>query len=272
MSLSVIEIYRDILPKTNCKECGHPTCLAFASAVVLEKFPLSACPYIEPDVLARSQTILEEQHQEGKFLKRDLAEDALEWARKRSTSMRIEDLPDRIGGELKGSDDAFLDLPYFSGKIHIHTGGEITYPDGRPLDRWEQVFILNHMAQGGRSLSTGVWKGFEEIPNTTSKMKSMREHVEVPLITRFRGRPKELIEAAKKLGAQVLDPDSFAADVVVSLVPLPRIPVMILFRDEDQSEGFGAEVKLLFDETITEHLDIESIMFLSERLKNLLVG
>ena len=45
---------------------------------------------------------------------------------------------------------------------------------------------------------------------------------------------------------------------------------MLMFWDEIKSDGFDAEVKLLFDETITQHLDIESIMFLSERLKDLL--
>ena len=34
--------------------------------------------------------------------------------------------------------------------------------------------------------------------------------------------------------------------------------------------GFGATIKLLFDETVTEHLDIESIVFMSERLRQLL--
>ena len=33
-----------------------------------------------------------------------------------------------------------------------------------------------------------------------------------------------------------------------------------------------AQAKLLFDETVTEHLDIESIVFLSERLRQLLCG
>ena len=47
---------------------------------------------------------------------------------------------------------------------------------------------------------------------------------------------------------------------------------MLLFWDADSSEGFDAEVKLLFDQTITEHLDIESIIFLSERLRQLFCG
>ncbi|MFW6284094.1 MAG: DUF3786 domain-containing protein [Desulfosalsimonas sp.] len=45
---------------------------------------------------------------------------------------------------------------------------------------------------------------------------------------------------------------------------------MLVFWDAEPEDGFEAEVRLLFDQTITEHLDIESIMFLSERLKDLL--
>jgi hypothetical protein len=45
---------------------------------------------------------------------------------------------------------------------------------------------------------------------------------------------------------------------------------MLLFWDQDKKDGFDAGTKLLFDETITEHLDIESILFLSERLRQLL--
>jgi len=45
---------------------------------------------------------------------------------------------------------------------------------------------------------------------------------------------------------------------------------MTIFWDEDLDDDFDAEVKLLFDESILDHLDIESIMFLSERLSQLL--
>jgi hypothetical protein len=55
-------------------------------------------------------------------------------------------------------------------------------------------------------------------------------------------------------------------------VPLPKVPVMLMFWDEVASDRFEAQVKLLFDETVTGHLDIESIMFLSERLKDLLIA
>lgn len=45
----------------------------------------------------------------------------------------------------------------------------------------------------------------------------------------------------------------------------------MLLWDEVLEESFVAQVKLLFDTTIAEHLDIESIIFLSERLRRLLI-
>jgi hypothetical protein len=47
---------------------------------------------------------------------------------------------------------------------------------------------------------------------------------------------------------------------------------MLLFWDHDPDEGYDADAKLLFDETAPEHLDIESLLFLSERIRQLLCG
>ncbi|MBI4216299.1 MAG: acetyl-CoA decarbonylase/synthase complex subunit gamma [Chloroflexi bacterium] len=45
MALSGIEIYKH-LPKTNCKDCGFPTCLAFAMKLSQKSVELSACPHV----------------------------------------------------------------------------------------------------------------------------------------------------------------------------------------------------------------------------------
>jgi acetyl-CoA decarbonylase/synthase complex subunit gamma len=49
MALTGIEIFK-LLAKTNCKECGFPTCLAFAMALASAKAELAACPYVSDDV------------------------------------------------------------------------------------------------------------------------------------------------------------------------------------------------------------------------------
>ncbi|MDD2900934.1 MAG: acetyl-CoA decarbonylase/synthase complex subunit gamma [Syntrophales bacterium] len=49
MALTGIEIFK-LLAKTNCKECGFPTCLAFAMALASGKAELDACPYVSDEV------------------------------------------------------------------------------------------------------------------------------------------------------------------------------------------------------------------------------
>ena len=51
MALSGLEIYK-LLPKTNCKECGFPTCLAFGLKLAAKGAELSACPYVSDEAKA----------------------------------------------------------------------------------------------------------------------------------------------------------------------------------------------------------------------------
>ena len=44
MALTGLDIQK-LLPKTNCKECGSNTCLAFAMKLAAKKASLSECPY-----------------------------------------------------------------------------------------------------------------------------------------------------------------------------------------------------------------------------------
>jgi acetyl-CoA decarbonylase/synthase complex subunit gamma len=51
MSPTGIEIFK-LLPKTNCGECGVPTCLAFAMSLAAGKAELSKCPYVSEETKA----------------------------------------------------------------------------------------------------------------------------------------------------------------------------------------------------------------------------
>ena len=48
MALSGIQIYK-MLPQTNCKECGFPTCLAFAMKLAAKQVELDKCPYVSDE-------------------------------------------------------------------------------------------------------------------------------------------------------------------------------------------------------------------------------
>jgi acetyl-CoA decarbonylase/synthase complex subunit gamma len=48
MAMSGLQIYK-LLPKTNCKDCGFPTCLAFAMKLAAKQVELSDCPHVSDE-------------------------------------------------------------------------------------------------------------------------------------------------------------------------------------------------------------------------------
>lgn len=58
MALTGLDIYK-LLPKTNCKDCGFATCLAFAMALAQKKVSLDKCPH----VTAQAKSALESASQ-----------------------------------------------------------------------------------------------------------------------------------------------------------------------------------------------------------------
>ncbi len=272
MALTGPDIYKNILPKTNCGDCGIPACFTFATMVVTGNAALSNCPHIDPEHAVKYQQELDTRHAGDTLVKKDIATDALEWAKKRCFSMRIEDLPGRIGGHLKNIDGKdVLEIPYFLDSVFI-SADRITKHDGSDLSRLEQVCLYNHMAQGGASQPVGKWISLQDLPNSTPKIHSIITYVENPLIKKFSGKKDALLAASRRIGGTKTNDPNITADLGIQFRPLPRIPLLLLFWDAVKEEGFEAQIKLLFDETIKEHLDIESIVFLSETLKDFLCG
>jgi acetyl-CoA decarbonylase/synthase complex subunit gamma len=60
MALSGLDIYKLLPggqkpphPKANCKECGFPTCLAFAMKLAAKQTELAACKYVSDESKAK---------------------------------------------------------------------------------------------------------------------------------------------------------------------------------------------------------------------------
>ena len=51
MALKGLDIFK-LTPKTNCKECGSPTCMAFAMKVAQGAVDIAKCPHMSDDALA----------------------------------------------------------------------------------------------------------------------------------------------------------------------------------------------------------------------------
>jgi len=51
LALSGLQIFK-LLPRTNCKDCGFPTCMAFAMQLAAGKAELSQCPHVSDEAAA----------------------------------------------------------------------------------------------------------------------------------------------------------------------------------------------------------------------------
>lgn len=51
MALKALDIYK-MLPRTNCKKCGYPTCMAFAMKLAAGKADVSLCPDLDDETRA----------------------------------------------------------------------------------------------------------------------------------------------------------------------------------------------------------------------------
>jgi acetyl-CoA decarbonylase/synthase complex subunit gamma len=52
MALKGLDIFK-FAPKTNCKDCGCPTCMAFCMKVAQGALPLEKCPHMPADAVAK---------------------------------------------------------------------------------------------------------------------------------------------------------------------------------------------------------------------------
>ena len=51
MALKGLDIFK-LTPKKNCKQCGSPTCMAFAMKVAQGSVSIDKCPHMSPEALA----------------------------------------------------------------------------------------------------------------------------------------------------------------------------------------------------------------------------
>ena len=51
MALTAMDIFK-LLPRTNCRDCGQATCLAFAMLIAQKRAKLEDCPHVSDEAKA----------------------------------------------------------------------------------------------------------------------------------------------------------------------------------------------------------------------------
>jgi hypothetical protein len=251
-----------LTPKSNCGRCGHPTCLAFAVNVVKGLEEPQKCPFIkvedlgfEPIKKKASESEYDEEH--------DLA--FIKHLKSKISPIDFIEVAPQIGATLS-SDNRVLLFNYLGRKISL-SKADITADSADLVDPRDQILLYNYVYFSGGSLSN-EWIGMESMPNSISKVRTLETYCENKLAELFSGKSLDMINSlTDKLGGTP-GPDelSQSASAGIIIPVLPRVPQFILFWDEEPEDGFSAKVKILYDKNALEFLDIESLLFSSERL------
>jgi hypothetical protein len=261
--LTPLALYK-LTPRTNCRECGFASCLAFATQVIAAQAPVDGCPYLDAEAVEPFRRQLAGQHEAGIGVRREGFEKALQFLRGEIKKWDFQTIAGSLGAAcLEADGSPALKLLYLDKEVTVTQDDIMGSPTGE-LNPWEKILIYNYVI-GGAVEPAGVWLGMESLPNSVSKIKSLKAHCENRLAQAFAGNMERLPPAISGLGAAVNlveEKVDFAAELLI----LPKFPVRILWWDEDREEGFEAQTKFLFDARVMETLDLESILFACEQI------
>lgn len=251
----------------NCGECGYPACLAFAASVTKGGEDPFKCPYIDQDQLG--EEFADRNRGEGgltgvaKVLdKKDLA--LVAYLKGKINSINLQEVARTTGCDWSSSDPGVIRFIYLGQQVQLSVDG-ILIDDKEPEDPRDQILLYNYIYFGGGEEPGPDWIGMESLPNSISKIHSLNKYCEDRIANHFKSVPDHLMECSLMLGGQVVAETEQNCSVAFCFQVLPRLPLFMLFWDEEKEEGFPAKVKVLFDRNVLDILDLESLVFSAER-------
>lgn len=252
--------------KSNCGECGYPTCLAFAAMAVKGVADPQRCPYLDYTGLALPQmagTDEERLHQA-----QDLQ--LIEQLKAKIAPLDFGAIANSLGANWQPAEPDCLHFRYLGRQVAFAKAGILM--DGRgPADPRDQILLYNYLHSGGSVAPAGDWVGLESLPNSISKVRTLATYCESRLADHCAKFPLDRIATAAEHLGGVRQPEAAAS--LGCLIPvLPRVPHYLLYWQAEPEDGFPARVKVLFDRQVLDYLDLESLVFSAERMADALMA
>lgn len=246
-----IEILK-LLDKSNCRACGYPTCLAFASAVFKGQKRLADCPRLERDVV-------EQFGDEPRISETaESPDEVLEELKNRLATIDFASAANRVGAKLAnnrltikvcGKDVSVDRKGNFYSEIHIHS--------------WITGPLLNYVLEGAGKQPTGQWVSLRELKNGKDWYRFFSHKCENPL-KKVADSYTDLFEDMLHIFNGQKVENHYESDVSLVLYPLPRLPILICYwKPED---GLESSLNIFFDSTASDNLDVKFIYSLGTGL------
>jgi len=264
--MNPLEILQRI-PKTNCGECGHPTCLAFAAAVTRAGAEINLCPYID---LQGFEGIVLSSKKDMEDLAGQVTDEQdltlVKHLQDKVSQIDFSSITDALGAHWNVDKPEVLTLRYLGQEVMLGKS-EVLMDNDTVVDPRDQILLYNYVHSCGGRKPDGSWVGMESLPNSISKVKTLATYCEKRIAKHLSGQPDHLLA---DIGLQldgIEGPSDLSSTATSSLIVpvLPMVPQYLLFWEEDSELEIEAKVKVLFDHYVLDYLDLESLVFSAER-------
>jgi uncharacterized protein DUF3786/putative Fe-S cluster protein len=242
-----------LLDKSNCGECGSPTCLAFAGAVFKGQKQIDECPHLDSD-------IIEQFEKEGRKIAapKPNSEEPLEQLKIKLSAIDLSSAARRLDAKYAnnkltikvcGKDFSVDSKGNFSSEIHIHS--------------WITIPLLNYIIDGAGKPVSGNWVSFRELKGGKDWHGFFVHQCEKPL-KKVADTYTDLFEDMLHIFNGKRVENHYESDISLVLYPLPKLPILICYwKPED---GLESSLNIFFDSTASDNLNIESIYSLGTGL------
>jgi hypothetical protein len=240
------EIYK-LLNKSNCKECGERTCLAFSGKVFHEQNQLSDCPHVDQTTLKTYGGSIIGELNKGE----NNIENVISKLKQEIRQIDLPSIANEIGGFFS---EGKLALKVFGKDFYIHPNGEVS--SDLHLNYWIIIPLLKYTNAHTKVPLTGKWISFRELTTGNSRYPLFRQRSELPMskiAETYTGLFEDLILVFN--GRQVENHNG--SDISLVVHPLPMLPILISYWKPE--EGFESNFNFLFDSSAEQNLEIEQI-------------
>ncbi len=242
---SPLEVYK-LLPKSDCRQCSYPTCMAFSAAVIRGDKKLADCPHV---ALSISET-LSDRIALHKSIE-DNREEAVGQLRSRISGLNILSLAERLGADVI---DDRLAIKCLGKNFFVDSSGAVT--SECHIHHWITVPILDYILHGCSEKQSGQWLPFRELKKGRAMAPLFEQRCEKPIRLLADTYP-DIFEDIISLFGGNRSINMFSSDISLVLYPLPRVPLLICYWEPE--EELESSLHIFFDSTAQNFLSIESI-------------
>ena len=252
---NAMEIFQ-LLDRSNCRECGQKTCLAFAGAVFRGQSKLDECPKLDRETIERFSGERKKEH-----TVEEIQEEYMKNLKAKISNLDLDEAAQRTRGRVLNDK---LTLKVLGKNFSVDSNGHL-YTDIH-INLWVATPFLTYVLYGKGVPLSGNWVSFRELKDGKEGYPLFQKRCEEPM-KRVADTYTDLFDDMVHIFSGKQVEKQFESDISVVLHPLPKVPIMVCYWLPE--DGLESSLHVFFDKTADENLGTSAVFTLGVGLSQM---